>query len=117
VLVVDDEADLLITYELPDGDGFQLVRAARAAPRPMPIIIVTGVPSEDRRRAAMTAGAAAFLAKAFRTSPSSSSSNPRWCTRATDRSDESRTGDGARPSTCAWRHMTIRYSGAVALGR
>ena len=104
VLVVEDEADLLITYErllrrwgyrvtsaasvaagllalerdcpdlviadlrLPDGDGFQLVRAPRAAPRPMPIIIVTGVPSEDRRRAAMTAGAAAFLAKPFRTS-------------------------------------------------
>ena len=104
VLVVDDEADLLVTYErllrqwgyrvsaaaslatgllalerdrpdlvisdlrLPDGDGFQLVRAARAAPRPPPIIIVTGVPSEDRRRAAMTAGAVAFLVKPFRTS-------------------------------------------------
>jgi two-component system response regulator PilR (NtrC family) len=104
VLVVEDEADLLATYErllrrwgyrvtaaasvaaglialerdrpdlvisdlrLPDGDGFQLVRAAREAPRPPPIIIVTGVPSEDRRRAAMTAGAAAFLAKPFRTS-------------------------------------------------
>ncbi len=72
VLVVDDEADLLITFErllrrwgyrvtaaasvaaglialerdrpdlvisdlrLPDGDGFQLVRAAREAPRPLP---------------------------------------------------------------------------------
>jgi len=104
VLVVDDEADLLITYErllrrwgyrvttvasvaaglvalerdcpdlvisdlrLPDGDGFQLVRAARTAPRPPPVIIVTGVPSEDRRRAAVTAGAAAFLAKPFKTS-------------------------------------------------
>jgi CheY-like chemotaxis protein len=85
VLVLDDEADLLVTYErllhrwgyrvtmaasvaaglialehdrpdlviadlrLPDGDGFQLVRAARATSRPPPIIIVTGVPSEDRR--------------------------------------------------------------------
>jgi DNA-binding response OmpR family regulator len=104
VLVVDDEADLLVTYErllrrwgyrvsaaaslatglwaverdrpdlvisdlrLPDGDGFQLVRAARAPSRPPPIIIVTGVPSEDRRRAAMTAGAVAFLVKPFRTS-------------------------------------------------
>ena len=104
VLVVDDEADLLVTYErllrrwgyrvsaaaslaaglwalerdrpdlviadlrLPDGDGFQLLRAARAAPRPPPVIVVTGVPSEDRRRAAVTAGAAAFLAKPFRTS-------------------------------------------------
>ena len=104
VLVVDDEADMLVTYErllrrwgyrvspaaslatgllalerdrpdlvisdlrLPDGDGFQLVRAARATSRPPPIIIVTGVPSENRRRAAMTAGAVAFLAKPFRSS-------------------------------------------------
>jgi CheY-like chemotaxis protein len=104
VLVVDDEADLLATYErllrwwgyrvttvasvaaglvalerdcpdlviadlrLPDGDGFQLVRAARNTPRPPPIIIVNGVPSADRRRAAVTAGAAAFLAKPFRSS-------------------------------------------------
>ena len=104
VLVVDDEADLLVTYErllhrwgyrvsaaaslatalwtlerdrpdlviadlrLPEGDGFQLVRAARATSRPPPIIIVTGVPSEDRRRAAMTAGAVGFLAKPFKSS-------------------------------------------------
>ena len=104
VLVVDDEADLLVTYErllhrwgyrvtmaasvaaglialehdrpdlviadlrLPDGGGFQLVRAARATSRPPPIIIVTGVPSEDRRRAAMTAGAVGFLAKPFKSS-------------------------------------------------
>jgi DNA-binding NtrC family response regulator len=104
VLIVDDEADWLVTYErllrrwgyrvstaasvetgltalerdrpdlviadlrLPDGDGFQLVQAAREAPRPPPGIVVTGVPSEDRRRAAMTAGAAAFLAKPFRAS-------------------------------------------------
>jgi DNA-binding response OmpR family regulator len=101
VLVVDDEADLLATYErlvrrwgyrvmaapslaaglmalerdrpdlviadlrLPDGDGLQLVRAAREATRPPPIIIVTGFPSEALRRAAVTAGAAAFLAKPF----------------------------------------------------
>ncbi len=104
VLVVDDEVDLLITYErllrrwgyhvsaaaslaagllilerdcpdlviadlrLPDGDGFQLVRTAREVPRPPPVIVVTGVPSEDRRRAAMTAGAVGFLAKPFKSS-------------------------------------------------
>jgi DNA-binding response OmpR family regulator len=104
VLVVDNEADLLATYErllhragyrviaaaslaagliaiernhpdlvildlrLPDGDGLQLVQAAREAPRPPPIIIVTGFPSEDRRRAAVAAGAAAFLTKPFRIS-------------------------------------------------
>jgi DNA-binding response OmpR family regulator len=101
---VDDEADLLVTYErllrragyrvivaasltagllalerdrpdlvildlrLADGDGLQLVQAARAVPRPPPVIVVTGFPSEDRRRAAVTGGAAAFLAKPFRTS-------------------------------------------------
>jgi two-component system, NtrC family, response regulator PilR len=104
VLVVEDEADLLVTYErllhrwgyrvsaatslatalwtlerdrpdlvisdlrLPDGDGLQLVRAARAGPSPPPILIVTGVPSEDRRRAAMTAGVVGFLAKPFKSS-------------------------------------------------
>jgi CheY-like chemotaxis protein len=57
---------LIADLRLPDGDGFQLVQAAREAPRPPPVIIVTGVPSEDRRRAAMTAGAAGFLAKPFR---------------------------------------------------
>jgi two-component system response regulator PilR (NtrC family) len=103
VLVVDDEADLLVTYErllhrwgyrvsaaaalatalwtlsdrpdlvisdlrLPDGDALQLVRTARAGPRPPPILIVTGFPSEDRRRAAVTAGAVGFLAKPFKSS-------------------------------------------------
>jgi DNA-binding response OmpR family regulator len=60
--------DLVIAdLRLPDGDGFQLVQAAREASRPPPVIIVTGVPSEDRRRAAVT-GAAAFLAKPFKSS-------------------------------------------------
>jgi two-component system response regulator PrrA len=101
VLVVDDEADFLATYErllrrqgyevtvvssraaalavvararlalvisdlqLSDGDGMDVVRAARAAPVPLPVIVVTGYPSEERRRAALAAGATAFLAKPF----------------------------------------------------
>ena len=107
VLVVDDEADLLVTYErllhqwgyrvsaaaslatalwtlerdrpdlvisdlrLPDeptGMASAFLQAARATSRPPPIIIVTGVPSEDRRRAAVTAGAVGFLAKPFKSS-------------------------------------------------
>ena len=101
VLVVDDEADFLHTYErlfrrqgyqvttaasvsaalaavarespdllisdlrLPDGDGLAVVRAVRRAPNPPPVIVVTGFPSEEMHRAAMAAGATAFLAKPF----------------------------------------------------
>jgi CheY-like chemotaxis protein len=101
VLVVDDEADFLATYErllrrqgyevtavssraaaldavahghpalvisdlrLGDGDGLDVVRAARARPHPLPVIVVTGYASEELRRAALAAGATAFFAKPF----------------------------------------------------
>jgi two-component system response regulator PrrA len=101
VLVVDDEADFLATYErllrrqgyevvtatsratglaalagelphlvisdlrLPDGDGLDVVRAARAARDPVPVIVITGYPSDETRRAALAAGATTFLAKPF----------------------------------------------------
>ncbi len=101
VLVIDDEADFLATYErllrrqgyevvtatsratglaalagepphlvisdvrLPDGDGLDVVRAARGLPEPMPVIVVTGYPSDETRRAALAAGATTFLAKPF----------------------------------------------------
>ena len=101
VLVVDDEADFLATYErllrrqgydvivattrvagiaavarehphlvisdlrLPDGDGLDVVRAARGAIDPPSVIVVTGYPSDETRRAALAAGATAFLAKPF----------------------------------------------------
>jgi DNA-binding response OmpR family regulator len=101
VLVVDDEADFLTTYErllrrqgydvmtvtsraaglaalagepphlvisdlrLPDGDGLDVVRAARGARQPVPVIVVTGYPSDGTRRAALEAGATTFLAKPF----------------------------------------------------
>ena len=101
VLVVDDEADFLATYErllrregydvmtatsraagiaalagepphlvisdlrLPDGDGLDVVRAARGVGRPVPVIVVTGYPSDETRRAALEAGATTFLAKPF----------------------------------------------------
>ncbi len=104
VLVVDDEADFLATYErllrrqgyrtitagsrqaalaaldgdplaliiadlrLADGDGLDVVRAARARQRPPPVIVVTGFASEPSRRAALDAGATAYLAKPFSTS-------------------------------------------------
>lgn len=104
VLVVDDEADFLVTYDrllrrqgcrtitagtrqaalavlerepvalliadvrLPDGDGLDVVRAARARPEPPPVIVVTGLSSEPSRRQALAAGATAYLAKPFSTS-------------------------------------------------
>jgi DNA-binding response OmpR family regulator len=104
ILVVDDEADLVVTYErllrrrgysvvsarscrdgllvvereplalviadlrLPDGDGLDLVRAARRTPTPTPAIVVTGFVSEGARTAALVAGASACLTKPFATS-------------------------------------------------
>jgi DNA-binding response OmpR family regulator len=104
ILVVDDEADLVATYErllrrrgyqvvstgscrdglliiqrellalviadlrLPDGDGLDLVRAARRTPTPTPAIVVMGFASEAARTAALAAGASAWLAKPFATS-------------------------------------------------
>jgi len=103
VLVVEDEADLVATYErllrrhgyrvvsagsreaalaalkaelpdllisdlrLPDGDGLDVVRAARALPTPTLVIVVSGVASSESRDAALAAGASAVLAKPFST--------------------------------------------------
>ena len=104
ILVVDDETDLLATYErllrrhgyavvpaasreaglcavrsgrpalvitdlrLPDGDGLDVVHAARASAPPMPVIVVTGFPTAHARRATLAAGASAFLPKPFSSS-------------------------------------------------
>ena len=103
ILVVDDEADLVATYErllrrqghrvlsagtcraglaiieaepldlviadlrLPDGDGLDVVRAARALPTPPPVLVATVLASRTARQAALAAGASAFLAKPFAT--------------------------------------------------
>jgi len=101
ILVVDDEADLLATYQrilqrlgepvvavatrhealevvrtqplkmviadvrLADGDGLDVVRAARTLQKPPPVIVVTGYASQTSREAAQAAGAAAYVAKPF----------------------------------------------------
>ncbi|MGH7306012.1 MAG: response regulator [Candidatus Rokuibacteriota bacterium] len=101
ILIVDDEVDLVTTYErllrrkgyhvvsagscrdgirliereplalvvtdlrLPDGDGLEIVRAARRTPTPTPALVVTGFASASNRTAAMAAGASACLAKPF----------------------------------------------------
>jgi two-component system response regulator PilR (NtrC family) len=52
---------------LPDGDGLDVVRAARRTAEPTPVIVVTGYPSDETRRAALAAGAGMLLAKPFAT--------------------------------------------------
>jgi DNA-binding response OmpR family regulator len=64
--VAAGELQLVISdVRLPDGDGFDVVRAARAASIALPVIVVTGYPSDETRRAATAAGATTFLAKPF----------------------------------------------------
>jgi len=103
VLVVEDEPDMIATYErllrrhgyqtiaarsraaglaaielgppdlliadlrLSDGDGLDVVRAARALPTPPPVIVVSGFTSGASREAATLAGAVAVLNKPFST--------------------------------------------------
>jgi DNA-binding response OmpR family regulator len=55
---------VIADLRLPDGDGLDVVREARAARR-TPTIVVSGFASETARHAAMGAGAAAVFAKPF----------------------------------------------------
>ncbi len=50
---------------LSDGDGLDIVRAARTLDRPVPVIVVTAFATAAAREAALAAGASAFLAKPF----------------------------------------------------
>ncbi len=58
---------VLSDLRLPDGDGLDLVRAALAQAPPIPAIVMTGHASPGTQRAALEAGAFAFLAKPFTT--------------------------------------------------
>lgn len=61
-----ERLDLVIAdLRLPDGDGLDLVRAARQTPAPVPVIVITGFASEASRQAALAAGAWAYLSKPF----------------------------------------------------
>ena len=63
---MDRHPHLVISdLRLPDGDGLDVVRAARRAAHPPAVIVVTGYPSDETRRAALAAGASTFLAKPF----------------------------------------------------
>ena len=63
---------VIADLRLPDGDGLDVVRAARALPAPAPVIVATVLASRETRQASMAAGAAAFLAKPFATEAFSS---------------------------------------------
>lgn len=56
---------VIADLRLPDGDGLDVVRAARDVLRPPAVIVVTGFQSEELRKAALAAGATAFFAKPF----------------------------------------------------
>ncbi len=58
---------LIADLKLPDGDGLDVVRAARALPAAPPVIVVTGFGAEPSRAAALSAGATAFMTKPFPT--------------------------------------------------
>ena len=57
---------LVITdLKLPDMDGIALIRSFRACVDPPPIIVASGLDSAATRRAALEAGAIAYLTKPF----------------------------------------------------
>ena len=56
---------VIADLRLSDGDGLDIVRAAQALDPPVPVIVVTAFGTHAAREAAITAGAAAFLAKPF----------------------------------------------------
>ena len=58
-------AAVIVDVRLPDGDGLDVVRKARAIAEPPPAIVVTGFTSTHLRAAALEAGAADFFAKPF----------------------------------------------------
>ena len=57
---------VIADLRLPDGDGMDIVRAARRMPSPIPCIVVTGCGLEAAEDAANEAGADRFFAKPFR---------------------------------------------------
>ena len=64
-LAAEPFALVIADLRLPDGDGLDVVRGARADGRPTPAIVVSGFASESARKAAVEAGAADVFAKPF----------------------------------------------------
>jgi DNA-binding NtrC family response regulator len=60
------DVDLVITdLRMPRADGFEVLRAARERPTPVPVIVVTGHGSTAECVRAMRAGATDFIGKPF----------------------------------------------------
>jgi CheY-like chemotaxis protein len=59
---------VICDIKLPDGDGLDVVRAARATPTPPAVIVATAFVSGTSQKLATDAGAAAYLPKPFRVS-------------------------------------------------
>jgi len=64
-LALEPFALVIADLRLPDGDGLDVVRRARATARPTPAIVVSGFASAAARTAALEAGAAEVFAKPF----------------------------------------------------
>jgi DNA-binding response OmpR family regulator len=66
-MVAREPLALVVTdLRLSDGDGLDIVRAARrTSPKPTPALVVTGFASEASRTASLAAGASGYLAKPF----------------------------------------------------
>jgi DNA-binding response OmpR family regulator len=62
-----DRTSLLVVCDvrLPDGDGLDVVRAAKRLKPPVPAIVMTAEPSAAGRRLALESGADAYLTKPF----------------------------------------------------
>lgn len=56
-------AVVVIDLDLPDGDGCTLIRRVRRLVNPPAVVVVTGHTAEKTRRAALDAGATAYLLK------------------------------------------------------
>lgn len=67
LLAIEREAPGLVISDLrlPDGDGLDIVRAARSRVPPALAIVVSGFSDAPYRRAAIEAGASDFLSKPF----------------------------------------------------
>jgi DNA-binding response OmpR family regulator len=65
-LVMAEPPRLVISdLRLPDGNGIEIVQAARALDPPVPVIVVTAFASQALRESARALGASALLTKPF----------------------------------------------------
>ncbi len=59
----DGFAAMVVDYSMPRSNGVELVRAMRASDIKVPIVMVSGVATEDEKKAAWAAGVDAYLDK------------------------------------------------------